>query len=427
MSSPNSNPTIHHDDPISSNQPEASISASSPLSVFIHLLQYYCHSSIVGCILNIALILFIQTKTTGYFTVENHLLYRLRMILPNNDQPQSPQQQPSQASSSSSSPTMLIKISTMNEAIIKTLYFYNDLDYLFFAYLVMMFSVYNIYNILVTGVFLILLFRIYTNMYQKRRNALYYLSFIVSFLCYFAFSKMFKNTECAKELTHTHDYLKGTIFGRNTTRGWTEKIWDLMISENFENYAFILINLLVSYVLNLVVEFDYICKCHIYLNDFKEYHHFVIGNRSIKDKKIFKLLSMITKLFSNFQLFILPLLVVFLNHTQHVMVTLFCFFSIVIQFTYFKVYLKCYFIYRALYYNKYKQHQKMINLVKFTIFYSLKNLIIPFTSSVLLVLYIYTNYSCVMFYTIYIYYGTSGVIAILTYLFIKFVDRRSIL
>lgn len=410
---------------------ETTLSAnSSPLSVFINLLQYYFKSSIFGVVLNIALILFIQYKTTGYFTVENHLLYRLRMILPNNEPqpPQSPQRQPS-SSQQASSPTMLIKITTMNEAIIKTLYFYNDLDYLFFAYLVMMFSVYNIYNILVTGIFLILLFRIYTNMYQKRRNVLYYLSFIASFLCYFALSKMFKNAQCAQELIHTHDYLKGMMFGKSSaTRGWMEKIWDLMISENFENYAFILINLIVSYVLNLVVEFNYICKCHIYLNDFKEYHHFVIGNRSIKDKKVFKLLSMITKLVSNFQLFILPLLVIFLNHTQHAMVTLFCLFSIIIQFTYFKVYLKCYFIYRALYYNKYKQHQKMINLVKFTIFYSLKNLIIPFTSSVLLALYIYTNYSCVVFYTIYIYYCTSGVIAILTFSFVKlFADRGSIL
>ena len=388
---------------------------ASVVEFLFYTLYDYCFNSIFGIIFNIVLILLIQTKTSGYLTVENHLLYRLRMILPEMGQQTS----------------KVIKISTMNEAVIKTLYFYNDLDYLFFTFMIMIFSLKNVYNYLVVIIFLILLFRIYTNMYQKRRNILYYLTFVVSFLLSFICMDYF-NASCGNEIEHRAIYyiknhIKHYFFvyddhsTRGMANGWLLNVWNFLFenSTNFSLFLFLFINLIVSYFLNLVVEFDYISKCHIYFTSFKEYHHFVIGGKSFKDKKIFNLYSLASRYLSHFQLLVLPLLVFFLDHTEHIKVSLFCALNILMHFIYFRIYLKSYFIYRALHYNKYKQPQKMINLVKFTILYSLKNLIVPFISTVLLALYVITDYSCVVFYTIYIYYATSGTIGLLTYFFVK--------
>ena len=147
-----------------------SSSGSSIMDILITISET-CFNSWLGIIMSILLILFIQTKTGGYLTVENHLLYRLRMILPNSEQ-------------TLQKSNLSIKITTMNEEIIKTLYFYNDLDYLFFAFMTMVFSIFNVHNVAVILVFIVLLFRIYTNMYQKRRNAMYYLTFIISLFAY---------------------------------------------------------------------------------------------------------------------------------------------------------------------------------------------------------------------------------------------------
>src|SRR3989338_5730584 len=95
----------------------------SMMEYLLHTLYEYYFNSIFGIVFNVALILLIQTKTSGYLTIENHLLHRLRMILPDNEQSQSS--------------SKVIRITSMNEAIIKALYFYNDLDYLFFTFMLM--------------------------------------------------------------------------------------------------------------------------------------------------------------------------------------------------------------------------------------------------------------------------------------------------
>jgi len=384
-----------------------------------HTMHHYWFDSIIGILANIVLIIVLQARSKGYFTVENHLLYRLRMILPDNEQP-------SATPTSTTTKKLVIKITAMNEAIIKALYFYNDLDYLFFTFLIMVFSMYNAYNILVIGVFIILLLRLYTSMYHKNRNALYYISFVIAFLSYFNHKHYFMN-ECKYEIENVHikfimNHVKHYFFTtENVTRGmangWLWNMWGFLF-ENVENYSIltlVCIHFLVAYVLNIVVEFDYITKCHIYLNEFKEYHHFIIGNRDIKDKKSFKFLKYLTKYVSHVQFYILPLSIAFVDLHQHpYWMVAFCISNIVLQFIYYKVYLKCYFIYRALYYNKYKQHTKMINLVKYTILYCLKNLILPFISTCLLALYIYSGYSNIVYYTMYIYYYTIAVLALLT-------------